>query len=330
MDMRARTFPVPYRDQRVKRPDFPLLEAIGWYLADVQDELQPTTFVTYRSHLRRFDAWLPPAKRILASVEPETAEAYVRFTARNPNTRMNKMVALKSFATYLAKRKIWYAGTDELRLSVLRECRGPRPSAVGMPGYQPQELRAIERIVNDGANRLRNTAIIAVERHGFRSKEVRLLLRSNVVMPSLKGTRGHFIIDTEAGTKRGTGGVRIVPMSDAAKHSIQAYLRQERPEFRGDGPEPLFLTESGTTFSFHGWNQIQRRFRVACAREGIAFKQHRLRPTRAKELHEAGWTDSDIMEALGWKSVAMLRRYVGRVSVTHLKSLPEPMDTRTA
>jgi hypothetical protein len=32
------------------------------------------------------------------------------------------------------------------------------------------------------------------------------------------------------------------------------------------------------------------------------------------------------MEALGWKSTAMLRRYIGRVSISHLKSLPEPMD----
>jgi hypothetical protein len=32
------------------------------------------------------------------------------------------------------------------------------------------------------------------------------------------------------------------------------------------------------------------------------------------------------MECLGWRSTAMLRRYLGRVSVTHLKSLPEPMD----
>lgn len=145
-----------------------------------------TTFSTYRSHLRRFAAWLAPDKRILAAVGARDRRGVHPITARNPNPRMNKMVALKSFATYLAKRKLWYAGTEELRLSVLRECRGPRPSVVGMPGYQPHELRAIERIVNEGPNRLRNAAIIAVERHGFRSKEARLLLRSNVIMPAQK------------------------------------------------------------------------------------------------------------------------------------------------
>ena len=28
------------------------------------------------------------------------------------------------------------------------------------------------------------------------------------------------------------------------------------------------------------------------------------------------------MEALGWKSVAMLRRYLGKISVTRLKTYP--------
>ena len=312
----------------MKRPEFPLADAIAWFMSDIQDQIEPTTLATFRSHLRGFHAWLAPERQVLASLEPENVGSYVRFTARNANTRRNKLIALKSLATYLAKRKIWYAGTEDARLSVLRECKAPRPSAVGMPGYKPDELRSIERIVNDGPNRLRAKAIIAVERHGFRSKEVRLLLLANVVMPPKKGVRGHFIIESEAGTKKGTAGVRVVPMSDAAKDVIQTYLRLERPTYRGDGPEPLFLTEDGRAFTANGWKEVARRFRVACAKEGIAFKQHRLRPTRAKELHEAGWTDSDIMEALGWKSIAMLRRYIGRVSVTHLKSLPEPMDQR--
>lgn len=321
----TRTFTAPFIDQRVKRPDFPLAEAIAWFLTDMQGQVEATTLPGYRSHLHGFHSWLPPDRRVLASLEPETVEAYAR-TARNLNTRRGKMIALKSFAKYLAKRKIWYAGSDELRLSVLRECTVPRPSSTGMPGYKPEEVRAIERVAGEGPNRLRTLAIIAVERHGFRSKEARLMLLRNVVLPPQKGVRGHFVIESESGTKKGTGGVRVVPMSDTSRQAITEYLRRGRPEYKGSGPEPLFLTESGNGFTPNGWKEVARRLRIACSREGVAFKQHRLRPTRAKELHEAGWTDSDIMETLGWKSLAMLRRYVGRVSVTHLKSLPEPMD----
>ncbi len=92
----GRSFQGPYRDTRVRRPDFPLAEAIGWYLADRGEEIAPTTIATYRSHLAGFVTWLPQGKRVLASVEPEAVERYVRETAKNQNTPMNKTVALKS------------------------------------------------------------------------------------------------------------------------------------------------------------------------------------------------------------------------------------------
>jgi len=47
----------------------------------------------------------------------------------------------------------------------------------------------------------------------------------------------------------------------------------------------------------------------------MAFKQHRLRSTCARRLHEAGYPDAAIMEILGWSSMAMLRRYLGKIPV---------------
>jgi integrase len=47
--------------------------------------------------------------------------------------------------------------------------------------------------------------------------------------------------------------------------------------------------------------------------DGIAFKRHRLRSTCARRLHEAGYQETAIMEILGWSSVAMLRRYLGKI-----------------
>lgn len=320
--MASRTFTGRYRDPRVKRPTFELLTAIDWYVADY--EVEPTTMQSYRSHLTRFAAWLAATKRpvILASVEPETVEAYLRAT-RNQHTKMNKCIALKSFARYLAKKQIWYAGTKDQRSSVLREVQQPKPSPSGMPGYSDDELRAMLRAVDRGPNRLRNKAVIAVELHGFRSKEVRLMLKRNVVMAKANEIQGEFIIDSEARTKKGTGGVRNVPMEPFGKDAILAYLRIERPDYHGTPEdEPLFLTDDGTAYSASGWHSMAQRLRRWSAEEGIPFKQHRLRPTRTRQLHEAGWEDSAIMEALGWKSVAMLRRYLGKISVTRLKTYP--------
>ncbi len=309
----------------MKRPDFPLADAVSWFLADYRDQIMPTTYATYRSHLNAYCAWLPPERRTLAAVEPENVEGFLRAT-HNGNTKMNKAIALRSFAGYLARRKLWFAGTEDAPLSVLRDVKQPRPSDKGLPGYKDTELRTIVRAVDEGPNRFRGVAVVAVELHGFRSKEVRLMRLRNVTMPGHDELQGNFLIEEEAGTKRGSGGVRAVPMERFARDAIRNYLRLERPGFRGDGEEPLFLTDEGRPFSAGGWHGMAQRLKRRIAASGVAFKQHRLRPTRARQLHEAGWPDTAIMEALGWKSLPMLRRYLGRIPLSRLKQYPTTLD----
>ncbi len=323
----GRSFQAPYRDNRVRRPDFPLADAVGWFLADKADEVQPTTLAVYRSHLLAFLAFLPERARTLASLEPDTVERYVR-TARNLNTRMNKVVALKSFATYLARKRIWYAGSDDVRVSALAEVKQPRPSDRGMPAYTDAEVRAILRAVDQGPNRLRSVAVIATLLHGFRAKEARELTLHNVVMAKYRES-GHFIIDDESKTKRGTHGVREVPMEDAGRDAIRAYLHAGRPAYRGSVDEPLFLTESGDAFTRLGWNSMAQRLRrLIRAETGLAFKQHRLRATSVRQKHEAGWPDSANMEVHGWGANGwrMLRRYRGTIPVAQLKRYPKALD----
>jgi len=48
---------------------------------------------------------------------------------------------------------------------------------------------------------------------------------------------------------------------------------------------------------------MAQRLRHWCAEEGIPF-----------------------MESLGWKSIAMLRRYLGKISVTRLKRYPMTLN----
>ena len=319
------TFPSQYEDKRVRRPEFPLSEAIAWFLEDARSEIQETTWLAYRSILNAFVAWLPERLRTLASVEPETVERFVRATAVNVNTRRNKIIALKSLATYLSRKRIWYAGTADARLSVLREVKAPRASAKGMPGYSERDIVTMVHAVAVGPNALRNAAVLWTELHGFRAKEVRLLLLRNVVLPRFQD-RGEFIIEAETGTKRGTNGVRTVPMEPLAVEPVREYVRRARPAYVGAGEEPLFLTNDGRAFTRDGWATMAQRLRRRLAAEGIAFKQHRLRSTCARRLHEAGYPDSAIMEILGWSSMAMLRRYLGKIPVAQLKRYPTTLE----
>ena len=309
----------------MKRPEFPLADAVVWFLDDARSEVVVTTWNTYRSHLNAFTRWLPERDRILASIEPETVERFVRATGENVNTRRNKVIAVKSFATYLAKKRIWYAGTDDVRLSVLREVKAPTASSKGLPGYSERDIVTMVRAVAEGPNALRNAAVLWTELHGLRAKEVRLLLLRNVVLPRFQD-RGEFIIEAEEGTKRGTNGVRTIPIEPLAVEPIREYVRRGRPVFIGTGDEPLFLTDDGREFTRDGWAGMAQRLRRRLAVEGIAFKQHRLRSTCARRLHEAGYPDSAIMEILGWSSMAMLRRYLGKIPVAQLKRYPTTLE----
>ena len=81
-----------------------------------------------------------------------------------------------------------------------------------------------------------------------------------------------------------------------AVEPVREYVRRARPAYVGDGDEPLFLTDDGRAFSREGWAGMAQRIRRRLAEEGIAFKQHRLRSTCARRLHEAGYPDSAVIE----------------------------------
>lgn len=105
----TRTFTSRYKDKRVKRPDFPLAEAVAWFLEDARSDVVVTTWNTYRSHLNAFTRWLPERDRILASIEPETVERFVRATGENVNTaqqsdRCEELRDVSGEETHLVRR----------------------------------------------------------------------------------------------------------------------------------------------------------------------------------------------------------------------------------
>ena len=116
-----------------------------------------------------------------------------------------------------------------------------------MPGYSDTELVAVVHAVAQGPNRLRNVAVLWTELHGFSAKEVRLLLRRNVVMPKYE-ERGEFIIEAELGTKRGWNGVR------RSRWSRSRWNRWQHKKTRGGLASDLFGPDKGIA----GYVELER------------------------------------------------------------------------
>lgn len=318
--MGDRTFTTT-EDRRVKQGSFPLDQAIGWYLADYAREVEASTLRRYRGNLANFLLWLPEKDRTLSSITHERVTKWAKSTTHNEHSRMNRIIAVRSFARYLAKEKLWFEGVARQPISVLTGIDQPQPSPKGTPAYRDEEVRTIIQSIPQNRTFHRTTAIIAVELHGLRAKEVRTLLRKNVVFPDRGEALGHFVIDDRRRTKSFSG-LREIPMEGLAVDAIRRYVRLERPTFTGSGAEPLFLTEDGQPFTEGGWNDMAKRLKDELAPLHIAFRQHRFRATRASQMHAAGVPDSVIVESLGWgleSGARMLHRYVGQIPLSTLK-----------
>lgn len=104
----------------------------------------------------------------------------------------------------------------------------------------------------------------------------------------------------------GKTGVRDVPLGVACIQAVERYTRKWQLDqgtlWQGKkGP----LTGSGVL------QLIQR----LCAKAGVPDKGvHAFRRAAAAQMKRLGMNDSDILEVMGWSSIAMLRRYTAEVS----------------
>jgi integrase len=308
-----RSLTTKYRDQRVRQPDFPLAEAVGWFVDDMRFEVRPTTWATYRSWTTLFAA----QHHVLSDLTPANVERFVR-ASKNQHTAMNRAISLKRFGRYLADKRLWYTGDKE---SVLRDVRQPRALPNGQPPYNDAEIRTILMAVAQGAQSERNRVAVLLLLHGLRANEVRCLQLRNVILPTYR-ENGHVIIETDTKTASAN---RSLPLEPFAVEPIRQYVRAHRPRFRGDGLEPLILTDAGLQFTLSGWHTMAQRLRRLVAEEGIPFRQHRLRSTSVRLAHEKQWPDSVNIALHGWSprtGQQMLARYRGPIPVEQMKKYP--------
>jgi integrase/recombinase XerD len=121
----------------------------------------------------------------------------------------------------------------------------------------------------------------------------------------------------------GKGGrERLAPVGEEARHWLERYLRQSRPELLGHEPtEALFVSTRGQGMTRHNfWHLIKRYARSA----GITSKlsPHTLRHAFATHLLEHGADLRAVQMLLGHRDLSTTQIYT-HVSRTRLKALHE-------
>jgi integrase len=298
----------------------PLGEAVAEYLADIQLRLKPSTLRTYTSYLLAFlDSVERPTLRHLMPQQVKTfVNAYVR--TGHLHAGHNAAIALKALSTYLANEKIFFGPGGVATLAGVDIPVVPRTSR---PAYTTEDVLRIEAVIATLPNATLLSAIHWLQlATGLRSNETRLLALNDVVLPTAANDyQGHIVIREH--TTKSTAGAREIPLDPRAAKAIRRYLNDGRPPFSSSGPEPLFLTRSGTVFAEGGWHSLHRRLRLALlGRQFVGYKQHRNRNTWTRDSLELGTPETAIVQMGGWGSVDMLRRYHGKLTTTELKRYP--------
>lgn len=241
----------------------------------------------YLATCARFLDWL--GARPLARVRPQDVAAFLAdaYRGRSAKTVREHMLALRRFFR-------WLQAEGEVRRDPTQSLKLPSFRTPPMPAYTAAEVRRL--LMACDRRRLmgvRDYALVMVLYDtGMRAGEL-----CSMTCEGLDWSRGVARVTGKTAT-------RDVPLGKAALAALERYLRRwgiaDGPVWRGEkGP----LTANGAL-------QVMRRL---CQRAGVESKGlHAFRRAAAIEMKRAGMNDSDIMEVLGWKSIAMLKRYTAQ------------------
>ena len=100
---------------------------------------------------------------------------------------------------------------------------------------------------------------------------------------------------------------RIVYLNDSCIQALELYL-QERTSFKGQGDEPLFVSQKGTRFARQTVARIVKRIN-AQAGNSKKITPHKLRHTSATLMYKAGVDIRSLQAILGHTSVATTQIY---------------------
>lgn len=260
---------------------------LGFRLALTVDRMRPHTVSCYVRDVERLGDFLTP--RAITKATSGDIRAFLDHLGdgRSPKTVREAQPALRRFFRFLMQEgDISNDPTAPVRLVKFQ--------VVPQPAYTEAEVK---RLLADCSTKTLD---------GVRDCAALLVLYDT-------GVREGELVSMEVpnwntGTVRVSGktGVRDVPLGVATLQAVERYVRRwgimEGMLWRGKRGA---LTESGVL------QMVQRR----CQAADVTYKGvHAFRRTTAAQMKRLGMNDSDILEVMGWKSIAMLRRYTANVA----------------
>lgn len=101
---------------------------------------------------------------------------------------------------------------------------------------------------------------------------------------------------------------RHVYLNDACKNALEKYI-QDRHVFKGEGKEPLFISQKGTRFARQSIARIVKTINANSPSPKEKLTPHKLRHTSATMMYKSGADIRTLQHILGHSSVATTQIY---------------------
>ncbi|MGG6270911.1 tyrosine-type recombinase/integrase [Leptolyngbya sp. AN03gr2] len=292
---------------RTEIPDL-RLERIKEFLQ--ASNLAPNSQKSYRIELERFVNW---SSKAWIDVTPRDIAQFKQYLVKDCTTRRGKPLspaAINQALTALKSFYRWFQLAGYMEITAVLPTAAVKFQKLGKPLPRHFSKEQMEKIAQAIAQELsgneevnwRDRALLAVLTHGLRAEDVAQLNVGNY-----DGTRLRFVRkkdDEEA----------IVPLRQAARDHIQAYLERRRSQHEVlTNESPLFLSydfhNRGNRLGYQGiYYFAKNRLGEATGIENLT--PHRFRHTYASELVELG-IDSLLARTLtGHRSEKVFERYI--------------------
>jgi len=256
-------------------------------LALTVEGLKPKTVSDYAREAERLGKFLDGRPFVSVTGTDIREHVITLGTHVSAKTVREAQMALRRFFQFLVQE-------GEIPDDPTREVKLVRYRVVPQPIYTDAEVKRLLAVCDlQTLNGVRDRALVTVLYDtGVRAGEL-------VSMQVPEWERRSVLVD-------GKTGVRDVPLGIASIQAVERYARRWHVEHG-----TLWQGKKGPMTGSGVLQLIQR----LCVRADVPDKGvHAFRRAAAAQMKRLGMNDSDILEVMGWSSIAMLRRYTAGVA----------------